>query len=311
MAILSMRQTSAELDSNFGTAGIVFEGNGSADQSVQGKAIVVGTGGQNDQFYVAGAQRDTVVNAMFVRSYVLASGTMNNQLFSDDLTTFNGDDVAEEMVLGSNRGAIVAGYAQGPSNPLTAVWRASCCGDLSNLDGSFGNLGGLEAEQNGVGRGIARDSSDRVLVAGGSGSGNTEFAVFRYTSAGNIDGSFATSGVFKAPDLCDTSAAVPAEGRAVTQGKGGKIIVAGVCVPKNNPDAAGATLVVMQLTDSGNLDTDFGGGTGAIFIYSFEQTGLEVDALDMKLDESGRIVVTGSYVTKDGNSDMIVLRLKP
>jgi hypothetical protein len=110
--------------------------------------------------------------------------------------------------------------------------------------------------------------------------------------------------------LCEPGSSFPSEARAIQVDDSTRILVAGVCKSPDDPDG-GSTMVVMRLTSSGNLDTEFGNGTGAVFVKDFLHGGFEIEVAAMVFDGQGRLVVTGHTFDASGNKDMIVVRLKP
>jgi hypothetical protein len=153
---------------------------------------------------------------------------------------------------------------------------------------------------------VAVDEDNDIIFAGGAGSTtDSAFMVLEWNTA--LD---QADVVFFPPDsVCDNDAAVGAAAHAVEVDSSGKLVVAGVCLPAGDTEATTPTMVVFRLDDT--VDTTFGDGTGAVFVYNPEAASGEIQALDLEIDSDGYYVVTGYYTADDGNRDMILVRLKP
>jgi uncharacterized delta-60 repeat protein len=171
-----------------------------------------------------------------------------------------------------------------------------------DLDPSFGT-GGLVTDTFGsnsaaYGGAVALDTAGRIIVAGAS---DGDLAVARYTPAGVLDLSFgggdgvATTG-FGVGTMTDAVAvAIDASGRIVAAGHTGPdFVCSGDC-----------DFGIVRFTESGALDSAFGGGDGKVAIGIEPGTHDSVD--DLAIDGSGRIIVAGTTIAEDEQSSAFAL----
>ncbi|MGI8604315.1 MAG: delta-60 repeat domain-containing protein [Verrucomicrobiales bacterium] len=169
-----------------------------------------------------------------------------------------------------------------------------------DLDATFGT-GGKVTTDFGIGSGdegvsVALQSDGKIVVAGSSGaSGNQDFALVRYTSAGALDTSVNGTG------KVTTDFGFGADwGRSVAVQSDGKIVVAG-----SSDDASGTSdFALVRYTSTGALDTSFN-GTGKVTtpIGSSYDWGQSV-----AVQSDGRIVVAGYSRNASGNADFALVR---
>src|SRR3954447_5977395 len=128
-----------------------------------------------------------------------------------------------------------------------------------DLDASFG-VGGkvtttLSAGSDGAGA-VALDSEGRIVAAGHASNGsNSDFAVARYTQAGNLDPTFAGTGAAITPIGTANEGA-----NAVAIDAQGRIVTAGASFGVSND-----VFALARYNADGTLDTTFGrtrAGTG-------------------------------------------------
>ena len=116
----------------------------------------------------------------------------------------------------------------------------------------------------------------------------------RYTAAGVLDTTFATSGIALSGQPNDAAA------DAIAVQPDDRVVVAGYTTPGAHP-----LLTVWRLTADGALDSTF--GTGGVAAFSFASGGR---ASSVALQADGRIVVSG-VVYPLGQVNMVVFRLMP
>jgi uncharacterized delta-60 repeat protein len=165
------------------------------------------------------------------------------------------------------------------------------------LDTSFSSDGKVMTPigaGNDIGRAVVVDSQDRVVVAGYSWNGsNDDFAVVRYTSAGDLDTSFGTGG--KVTTAIGTDSDI---GYGVVVDSQDRVVVAGESSNGSNDDFA-----AVRYTSAGDLDTSFGtGGKVTTAIGTDSDIGRAV-----VVDSQDRVVVAGES-SNGGYWDFAVVR---
>jgi uncharacterized delta-60 repeat protein/uncharacterized repeat protein (TIGR01451 family) len=208
-------------------------------------------------------------------------------------TTFNGtgkrtfdvagnghDDHANGVALDSQGRIVAGGYAFNGTDNDFAVARFKSDG---SIDTSFNSGTGkviFNIAADDVGRGVAIDSQNRIVLAGYSFlGGDYDFLVARYTSAGLLDTSFNSSGVIRD----NVTSGQNDFGTSVAIDAAGNILVGGYSFVPNDDDFA-----VARFTSSGILDTTFGtnGNTTINFTGNDFANGVAVDSI-------GRAVLVG------------------
>lgn len=161
------------------------------------------------------------------------------------------------------------------------------CWDLGvfaagDLDPTFGvsssgirvtDIGGL-ARDNAFG--VAQQADGKIIVVG---STDNDFAVVRYTSAGNMDATFSGDGIVTTSvgPLADVAYAVAVQ-------TDGKIIVAG-----SSDNGTFDVFALARYTSNGTLDATF--GTGGIVTTPI--AGVRAIAAALVIQPDGKIIVTG------------------
>jgi uncharacterized delta-60 repeat protein len=164
-------------------------------------------------------------------------------------TSFGGNnDVLNRMALQSDGKLIAAGSAGTSGNLDFAIARYNTDG---SLDTSFDTDGKQTLNFNGKDdavNGIVIQSSGKIVVGGyaSTSTGDQDFALARFTSAGALDTTFGTSG--KTTTDFGTTAD---QGRCIAVQSDGKIILGGI---------SGSDYAIARYSADGVLDTTFGGG---------------------------------------------------
>ncbi|MFV2056867.1 MAG: hypothetical protein ACC707_10385 [Thiohalomonadales bacterium] len=220
------------------------------------------------------------------------------------------------LAISSKKGIIVVGrqYSSEPTATSTAtsdiiIWRFEESGVndffTSRPDGAvYKNPRGFNSDDKA--NAITVDGNNKIIVTGQSGAsdnfGDRDMIVFRIFESGKADSSFGgpqgfvTSGSIKGPGLSEV-------GNAITIDNAGRILVAGTA----ETSALKRVIVVWRYDAFGILDTEnFGFGKGYIIHNGLggdintplsTATAIAVDAFD-------NIVVAGSSINIDGNTDM-------
>ncbi len=209
---------------------------------------------------------------------------------------------------GSGR-IVVSGFAWNGFDWDATVWRFNTDGTPDSTFNGIGyamqnhSAGTGFATGEDIGVGVAVDGSGRVVMAGYSSNaaGNQDMTVWRFTSDGNLDGSFNGTGVFRHDNAAGGGG--NDVGRTIAFDASGRIVVVGW-----SPCASGGDdTAVWRLTSGGALDPAFN-GTG----YNTQggtAGGNGVDTgRDVVVDASDRVVVVGESDNAAGNRDMVVWR---
>lgn len=178
------------------------------------------------------------------------------------------------------------------------------------LDTSFGNGNGFVVHDsasggNGTdgGYALALDSSGRIVVAGRSSNGSDDdMAVWRYTSSGELDISF---GDGKGYVVYHNSAGGGGNDQAlgVAIDNQHRIVVTG----SSQNGSGNQDMAIWRLSESGELDTSFGGGAGYVVHDSAAGGASDDVGYAVIVDDSGRIVVAGMS-TSAKDKDMALWR---
>lgn len=195
-----------------------------------------------------------------------------------------GFDVALAVTIQPDGRIVTAGYADnGTSGNDFAVARYNPDG---SLDTSFSGDGMVLTP---VGSGIDQAADvamqgDKVVVAGYTTNGSqSDFALVRYDSNGNLDSTFGSNGVVKTDFFTSNDAA-----EALAVEPDGKIVLAGYTFNPNNV-AASNDFALARYEANGSLDTTFGTGGKAVTHFGY---GIDL-ARDVTIQEDGKIVAAG------------------
>jgi uncharacterized delta-60 repeat protein len=144
------------------------------------------------------------------------------------------------------------------------------------------------------GTSVAIDNKSNIIVAG---SGDSDFALARYTSSGAVDKSFGTNGVVET-NLGSSSAI---NGIAI-QPADGKIVAVG---PANSQKY----FAVVRYNTDGTLDTSFNGTGEVLDTFPNEYVGFNGnDARGVALQPDGKIVAVGGFIGAGGANYIAVAR---
>lgn len=166
------------------------------------------------------------------------------------------------------------------------------------LDPGFGSGGVVVTDLGSASDGVsamAVQPDGRILLAGTSGSGFSDFAVVRYTPAGALDPTFGTGGVVRTDFL-----GRPDRAAAVQVQPDGRI-VAGGTVQEVVGNQAFGRFGLARYTSGGALDPTF--GTGGKVVTAFPGGSAGVEGLAVQGD--GRIVAAGSFQAIPGSAGSV------
>jgi uncharacterized delta-60 repeat protein len=202
----------------------------------------------------------------------------------------------------ANDGKIVTG---GTDTSVTygafGVARYNPNGSLDSSFGSGGKVSTRVGHSIDIAGAVAIQSDGKILVAGGSGSGNrgsqTLMTLVRYTVNGTLDTTFGSNGVVTFSFNKNSS---QESGAVAVQGDG-KIVLAGWVA--GSPNGFG----LVRFNSNGSLDTTFGSG-GSLQIHVPSGSIAEPYngwPVELALQPDGRMVVSGTVgmPTTPGNTD--------
>lgn len=210
-------------------------------------------------------------------------------------------DEVRGMTLAADGTTVVVGQGTGPSATLDMyLARFNASGGLVGVTSHHNAAGGVSNDE---GVAVAIDSSGRYVVAGNSFGSTFDLAVWRILPGGGLDTTFNGTGFFTHDNAAGGSASDL--GRAIAIDAQGRIVIAG------ESDRVGpyASLAIWRLTPQGQLDPTFGAGG---FVTRFGDAGeVVVDAsraYGIAIDSRGRILVCGSSLNPNFDSDMMLWR---
>jgi len=233
------------LDTDFNSTGIVTTSVGNGYEEL-GLSVVL----QPDQkIVVAGAGTRTGMSNDFAVVRYNQDGSLDTDFNGTGIVTtpLTVNSIGRSVALQADGKLVVAGDTWGPESTFVVV-RYNQDG---SLDTDFKGTGIVttsigEADS---GRAVLLQPDGKIVVAGRSSS---QFAVLRYTTAGELDTDFNGTGIVTTPvgtNSEGTSAAIQGDG---------KIVVAGLGETGGNNDFA-----VVRYNSNGSLDTTFN-GTGIV-----------------------------------------------
>lgn len=307
------------LDTTFGGGdGFVTYGGtaGGTDKTDAGYAIALDSSGR---ILVAG-ESGSINNPDMALWRLAADGTLdtsfgtNGAFVHDGAAGGSGNDYGRAIILDGDD-ILVGGDSNDGTSQAGVVWRViggdSGAGALDTTFGTNGYAVLPNAAGDALGDAVedmAVDASGNIVAVGASKQSSTSFftdmAVWRLTSSGALDTSFAGNG------FTSYSAAAGADGNDAGNGVAldgsGNIVIAGDSRSDSNQD-----MVVWRLlgtgAGAGDLDTSFDGDGFAVFAGTAGGDGIDVGS-DLVIAGDGSIVVTGeSY--NGTNQDMAIWRL--
>lgn len=267
--VLAAYQSNGDPVQDFGSNGVVVT-DLAGGATLQGMALAL----QGDHILLAGGG-----NAGFAVVRYDASGAVDPTFGTDGLATCSftgGNDLAAGIGFQSDGRIVCAGYSSGNADSI-AVARFSVDG---LLDASFGVNGRARAAITSggtIGRGLAIDAQDRILVAGTT---PTEAVAVRFTPDGTLDPAFNGTGIRELA-LDDANATA---GYAIAVDSEGHILVAG------RATYTITDFLLFRLNDDGSNDPAFDGD--GVVTTAFNTSPTIAHAIAVQPD--GRIVLAGS-----------------
>lgn len=253
----------------------------------------------------------------------------------------SGAEYPSEIFLKQDGGILLSAYTTssiGVSNNGQYGALVLSLSSSGNFDTNLNSVGYLQVSKEGSkkraeleeGRDLAVDSSGNTYVAchtksdlGETNAGNHDICVVKYLENGNLDTSFANSGIFHlgvttTPIGADTSNDDYVESIALDPA-GGVYIVGYSLGSLGDTNAGGYDPIIIKLTSSGVLDTSFSGDGlwqyGSTTAVGGAPSSFEIVS-EVAIDSNGKIVLvgqTGSSIEEavQGIYDIFVMRLNP
>ncbi len=273
----------------FGSDGTVTTEFGASDSYIQGVVL------QSDGKIVAAGWVYDDNDRDFALARYNADGSLDT-IFGDngkvETPIGSDDDYGLAIAAQSDGKIILAGYSRlGGGNNDYALARYTADGALDTTFGSGGKVTTAILSGNDRAQSVAVQSDGKIVAAGSSRGGGTDFSLARYTTAGALDTSFDIDGKVTTRYGAYTDTA-----EAVALQSDGKIVAAGFAdIGSQDTDN---DFALARYTTAGALDASFGtGGKVTTNIASVEDR-----ATDMAVQSDGKVVVVG-YTRVGGNND--------
>jgi uncharacterized delta-60 repeat protein len=290
-----------------------YNTDGSLDTTFSGdgkQTTAIGTLGDTAQsveiqadgkIVVAGYSNQSGSSIDFALVRYNADGSLDTSFSGDGMQTTaigSAEDYLFGVAIQADGKIVVTGWSGVvPTSSSVAVARYNADG---SLDTSFSGDGKLTTVIGSVGSSaysVAIQADGKIVVAGGSSSGNVDFALVRYNTDGSLDTSFSGDGI-----VTTAVGSFNEQAYAVAIQPNGKIVAAGMGIAVNNFDFA-----VARYNTDGSLDTSFSGdGKQTTPFGTSDDRGF-----GMALQSDGKIVVAGrtDTGTPNGvNTDFAVAR---
>jgi len=282
------------LDPSFGTGGIATPYFGNVTNVANALTI------QSDQKIIAGGYARTGTKTSFCLARYEANGILDPSfgtggIISTPLGLY--DSKVNSVAIQQDGKIIAGGYAYYTSNSFVMV-RYKTNGSIDSTFGINGVSVSMPGEYEAMINAIKLLSNGKILAVGKSLVASKDvFALARYNSNGMIDSTFGING-YRVQDINHLGNM----GYAADIQPDGKILMAG-----NTFNGSCWVFAVMRFNDNGSLDTLF--GNKGIDTLKIGQKGGE--AYGVKVQNNGKIVVTGYSTTNLGNYTFATIRLKP
>ncbi len=233
--------TDGTLDASFGSGGIVTHDIAADDIATEitiqqdQKIVVAGfCGSSNKDFALMRCNTDGSLDASFG-----SLGIVTTDIVSTDNFGFS-------VAIQEDGKIVAAGYSGSVSTDFALV-RYNTDGSLDPTFGSGGKVT-QDIAANDSAQAITIQQNQKIVVAGYSGSGSTDFALVRYNTDGTLDTSFGSLGIVTT-DIASTND----QGHAVALQSDEKILVFGITY-----SGSVRHLALVRYNTDGSLDASFG-----------------------------------------------------
>lgn len=229
----------------------------------------------------------------------LSNATVSNPTFTADM------DGAYVLTLVVNDGTV-----DSVADAVTITAATAPESNTGALDTAFNGTGYVVHSNaaggifNDSGKGVAVDSSGKIVVAGYSTApgGDYDMAIWRYNADGTLDDTFNSMGYVTHNNAAGGDGGD--FGNAMALDSSGKIVVAGY----SDRGTSNYDMVVWRYNTDGTLDTTFNGTGYAVHAGAAGGTNDYDEGYSITIDSSGKILVAGLSSNAAGNYDMAVWR---
>ena len=300
------------LDTTFNSVGYVTHNNaggagGNTWDYAYGMVI-----DNNGKIVVTGSSNSTADTEMVIWRFN-SNGTLDTSFDADGFAVYDDtgtdrDDVGYGVAIDGNGKIVVAGrYTNGGKYDM-AVW---CYNNDGSIDTSFNTTGFVSHNDAAGGNGydygyaVTVDADGKIVVAGSSSATlgtEDDMVIWRYNTNGALDTTFNAVGYA----VYGGNTTAGDTGRAVAIDGQGRIYVAGFI---RRMIGLKSDMIVWRYTADGALDTTFN-SVGCVE-HDSAAGGADTDlGYGVTIDQSGRILVTGSSNGGTTGGDMVIWRYK-
>ena len=316
--VVARFNTDGSLDNTFGgdvnpadatPDGFVVVDTSGAGSTDEANAVVLDSIGN---IYVAGTTNAAVDNDMALWKFTSVGALDTSFAGGAGYLSYDSGaaDAAYGIAIDANGKLLVTGAAGG-----MALWRVTASGVS---DTAF-NGTGVAVDTSGTGKSIAIDAGGNIVVAGDMvvAGNNNDMALWRYTSSGVLDTSFASTNGYLTHDGAGVNHSNDFDyGYGVAIDAAGNLLVVGSSTA-NNGGSVNLDMAVWRFTSAGVLDTTFGDDVDpadlvpdGYFTHNGAAGGNNIEqGKAIAIDTLGRIVVVGESATATNTTDMAIWRL--
>jgi uncharacterized delta-60 repeat protein len=289
---LARYTTSGDLDPTFGNGGVVITAVGSMNDHAQAVALL-----PDGKILVTGSTDDGGGHDLVLARYTI-SGMLDTAFGVGGVVTTSigaGYDAAFDIALQPDGKIVVTGYTDNGTDNDLVLARFTPTGDLDSTFGNGGVVTTAIGPGDNYGWALALQPDGKIVVAGYADNGSdSDFALVRYTTSGDLDSTFGSGGVVITAISSGSDGAL-----TVALQPDGKIVAAGFTYNENDKD-----MVLVRYTDTGELDTSF--GNDGIVITALG-TSDDERAYGLVLQPDGKIVLAGD-TRNAGDYDFVLAR---
>lgn len=276
------------------SAGAIDNGygnGGSVKTVISGDDEVFALAQQGDGKIIAVGRADDGIDSDFAIVRYTTAGIPDTTFSGDGIATveFGGYDSARAVAVQGDGAIVVAGLTEGSSSDI-AIVRLTSTGAPDPTFGSGGKITKSVTVRDDAAYAVIVQTDAKIVVAG---EADEDFVLVRYSSTGQPDNGFGTSGVIRT----NVSTGEIDGARALVQQGDGKLVAAGIANPVRASDFA-----IVRYTTAGVPDTTFSADgivtTSTAAIFDEELTSLV-------LQGDGKLVAAG--LSEDGTTSYQML----